>query len=57
MRLCLMIEGQEDVSWEQWCALAEACDAAGLVGILAQADVARDADETLVGETVEQISQ
>jgi CBS domain-containing protein len=28
-----------------------------LVGILAQADVARDADEKRVGETVEQISQ
>jgi CBS domain-containing protein len=28
-----------------------------LVGILAQADVARDADEQRVGETVEQISQ
>jgi CBS domain-containing protein len=28
-----------------------------LVGILAQADVARDADEKSVGETVEQISQ
>jgi CBS domain-containing protein len=28
-----------------------------LVGILAQADVARDAEEKRVGETVEQISQ
>lgn len=28
-----------------------------LVGILAQADIARDADEKRVGETVEQISQ
>jgi F420-dependent oxidoreductase-like protein len=26
MRLCLMIEGQEDVTWEQWLALAEACE-------------------------------
>src|SRR5213083_2723778 len=32
MRLCLMVEGQEDVSWEQWCALAEATEAAGLDG-------------------------
>jgi F420-dependent oxidoreductase-like protein len=29
MRVCLMIEGQEDVSWEQWQALASACDAHG----------------------------
>ena len=29
MRVCLMIEGQEDVSWEQWHALAAACDAHG----------------------------
>ena len=26
MRVCLMIEGQEDVTWEQWVALAEACE-------------------------------
>jgi F420-dependent oxidoreductase-like protein len=33
MRLCLMVEGQEDVSWEQWCALADACEAGGLEGL------------------------
>jgi alkanesulfonate monooxygenase SsuD/methylene tetrahydromethanopterin reductase-like flavin-dependent oxidoreductase (luciferase family) len=27
MRLALMIEGQEGVSWEQWLALAQACEA------------------------------
>jgi alkanesulfonate monooxygenase SsuD/methylene tetrahydromethanopterin reductase-like flavin-dependent oxidoreductase (luciferase family) len=27
MRVCLMIEGQESVSWEQWSALAKACEA------------------------------
>jgi alkanesulfonate monooxygenase SsuD/methylene tetrahydromethanopterin reductase-like flavin-dependent oxidoreductase (luciferase family) len=27
MDLCVMIEGQEDVSWEQWRALAAACEA------------------------------
>ena len=27
MRICLMIEGQEDVTWEQWLGLAEACEA------------------------------
>lgn len=33
MRLCLMIEGQEDVTWPQWVALAEACERAGLEGL------------------------
>src|ERR1700712_281016 len=30
MRVCLMIEGQEDVTWEQWVALAEACERSGI---------------------------
>jgi F420-dependent oxidoreductase-like protein len=30
MRVCLMIEGQEAVTWEQWLALAAACEEAGL---------------------------
>src|SRR5262245_26691348 len=30
MRICLMIEGQEDVTWEQWLALADACDTHGI---------------------------
>ena len=30
MRLALMIEGQEGVSWEDWLALAEACEAHGV---------------------------
>jgi alkanesulfonate monooxygenase SsuD/methylene tetrahydromethanopterin reductase-like flavin-dependent oxidoreductase (luciferase family) len=33
VRICLMIEGQEGVSWEQWLALAEAAEAAGLEGL------------------------
>jgi F420-dependent oxidoreductase-like protein len=33
MRICLMIEGQEGVSWEQWLALARACEDAGLEGL------------------------
>lgn len=33
MRLCLMIEGQEDVTWPQWVALAEACESSGLEGL------------------------
>jgi alkanesulfonate monooxygenase SsuD/methylene tetrahydromethanopterin reductase-like flavin-dependent oxidoreductase (luciferase family) len=33
MRLALMIEGQEGVRWEQWIALARACEDAGLEGL------------------------
>jgi alkanesulfonate monooxygenase SsuD/methylene tetrahydromethanopterin reductase-like flavin-dependent oxidoreductase (luciferase family) len=31
--VCLMVEGQEGVSWEQWLALATACEEAGLDGM------------------------
>jgi F420-dependent oxidoreductase-like protein len=30
MEIALMIEGQEDVTWEDWVALAEACEANGI---------------------------
>ncbi|MGH2721812.1 MAG: TIGR03560 family F420-dependent LLM class oxidoreductase [Actinomycetota bacterium] len=30
MRVCLMVEGQEDVGWEHWLALAAACEDAGI---------------------------
>lgn len=30
MRFALMIEGQEGVTWEQWCALADACEEHGV---------------------------
>jgi F420-dependent oxidoreductase-like protein len=30
MRVALMIEGQEGVTWEQWCALAHACEEHGV---------------------------
>jgi F420-dependent oxidoreductase-like protein len=30
MRVALMIEGQEDVTWEDWVALAEACETSGV---------------------------
>src|SRR3954452_5161146 len=33
MRICLMIEGQEGVTWEQWRALARACEEHGLDGL------------------------
>jgi F420-dependent oxidoreductase-like protein len=33
MRVCLMVEGQEDVTWEQWLGLAGACEEHGLEGL------------------------
>lgn len=30
MRLCLMVEGQEGVTWDEWLALADACERSGL---------------------------
>jgi alkanesulfonate monooxygenase SsuD/methylene tetrahydromethanopterin reductase-like flavin-dependent oxidoreductase (luciferase family) len=33
MRLALMIEGQEGVSWEDWVALAQACERHGVEGL------------------------
>src|SRR3954471_2686634 len=30
MRVALMIEGQEDVTWEDWVALADACERSGI---------------------------
>ena len=33
MRLCLMVEGQEGVSWDEWLALADACERSGLEGL------------------------
>jgi F420-dependent oxidoreductase-like protein len=33
MRVCLMVEGQEDVTWDQWVALARACEDRGLEGL------------------------
>jgi len=33
VRICLMIEGQEGVTWDQWLALARACEDAGLEGL------------------------
>ena len=33
MRICLMIEGQEGQTWEEWQALAQACEEHGLEGL------------------------
>ena len=59
MRVALMIEGQEGVTWDQWCALADACEQHG-VDTLFRSDhyisqsnedgnVAHDAWTTLAG--------
>jgi alkanesulfonate monooxygenase SsuD/methylene tetrahydromethanopterin reductase-like flavin-dependent oxidoreductase (luciferase family) len=34
MQLCVMIEGQEDVTWPRWRALASACEAHGIPALL-----------------------
>jgi len=31
MEVCLMIEGQEDVTWDDWLALASACETHGVI--------------------------
>jgi hypothetical protein len=33
MGVCLMIERQEDVTWQQWLALAEVCERGGFEGL------------------------
>jgi alkanesulfonate monooxygenase SsuD/methylene tetrahydromethanopterin reductase-like flavin-dependent oxidoreductase (luciferase family) len=33
VRICLMIEGQEDVTWDDWVSLARACEESGLEGL------------------------
>src|SRR6266542_2680034 len=33
MEICLMIEGQEGVTWDQWMDLASACEEFGLDGL------------------------
>jgi len=59
MRVALMIEGQEGVSWPQWCALADACEEHGIETLFRSdhyisqsnesGNVAHDAWTTLAG--------
>jgi F420-dependent oxidoreductase-like protein len=59
MRVALMIEGQEGVSWQQWCALADACEQHGVETLFRSdhyisqsnesGNVAHDAWTTLAG--------
>jgi F420-dependent oxidoreductase-like protein len=59
MRLALMVEGQEGVTWQHWCALADACEQHGVDTLFRSdhyisqsnetANVAHDAWTTLAG--------
>src|SRR6266536_1551443 len=44
MRVCLMVEGQEDVSWDDWLALARAAEEAGLEALFRSDHYASVAD-------------
>ena len=41
VRICLMVEGQEGVEWEQWLALARSAEYAGLEGSFVPTTTAR----------------
>ncbi len=45
MRLALMIEGQEGVTWEDWCALADACEEHGVETLFRSDHYISQADE------------
>jgi F420-dependent oxidoreductase-like protein len=45
MRVALMIEGQEGVTWEQWCALAGACEEHGVETLFRSDHYISQADE------------
>ncbi|MGD0713523.1 MAG: TIGR03560 family F420-dependent LLM class oxidoreductase [Gaiellaceae bacterium] len=45
MRVALMIEGQEGVTWEQWCALAAACEEHGIETLFRSDHYISQADE------------
>jgi F420-dependent oxidoreductase-like protein len=46
MRVSLMIEGQEGVSWQQWCDLADACEEHGVATLYRSDHYISQADET-----------
>jgi F420-dependent oxidoreductase-like protein len=45
VRVALMIEGQEGVTWEQWCALADACEEHGIDTLFRSDHYISQADE------------
>src|ERR1041384_6590204 len=46
VRLALMIEGQEGVTWEDWVALAEACEEHGVEALFRSDHYVSGSDET-----------
>jgi F420-dependent oxidoreductase-like protein len=46
VRVALMIEGQEGVTWEQWCALADACETHGVDTLYRSDHYISQADES-----------
>ena len=46
MRLALFVEGQEGVSWEDWCALAHACERHGIDTLFRSDHYISQSDET-----------
>src|SRR4051812_42127955 len=49
MDVCLMVEGQEDVTWEDWLALAAACEEHG-VGTMFRSGSERESVKTPLEE-------
>jgi F420-dependent oxidoreductase-like protein len=46
MKIALMIEGQEGVTWEHWCALADACEEHGIETLFRSDHYISQADES-----------
>src|SRR5918911_3017783 len=46
MRLALMIEGQEGVTWDDWVALAETCEASGVEALFRSDHYISSSDES-----------
>src|SRR2546423_15094129 len=46
MRVALMIEGQEGVTWQQWCDLAGACEDHGVATLFRSDHYISQSDET-----------
>ena len=49
MRLALMIEGQEGVTWPEWCAVADACELHGIETLFRSDHYLSPDDETAAG--------
>ncbi|MGH2751788.1 MAG: TIGR03560 family F420-dependent LLM class oxidoreductase [Actinomycetota bacterium] len=49
MRICLMVEGQEGVTWQDWIGLARACEESGLEGLFRSDHYVSTINETTLG--------